>query len=144
MEGRIHQALPPLSRAIRLAKPAGYIRIFVDEGASLEPLFKSLLTNQKMGNRDFHRDSAYIYKLNQAFDRELTQKTPGLALVDPLTPREMDILVLLATNKTVPEIAAELFVTPNTVRSHIKHIYSKLDVHRRLGAVQKAKDLNLI
>ena len=55
----------------------------------------------------------------------------------PLTAREVDILRLLATKMTVPEIAAILYVTPNTIRSHVKHIYGKLEVHRCFSAVQK-------
>jgi LuxR family maltose regulon positive regulatory protein len=65
-------------------------------------------------------------------------------LVESLTPREIEVLELLATNKTVPEIAENLVLSANTVRTNEKHIYDKLEVNRRFGAVQKAKELKLI
>ena len=66
------------------------------------------------------------------------------ALVDPLSERELQVLRLLATNLTSTEIAEELYISPSTVRSHIKNIYSKLDVHRRYDAVERARKLKLI
>jgi LuxR family maltose regulon positive regulatory protein len=65
-------------------------------------------------------------------------------LVESLTPREIEVLELLATNKTVPEIAENLVLSANTVRTNEKHIYDKLEVNGRFGAVQKAKELKLI
>jgi LuxR family maltose regulon positive regulatory protein len=56
----------------------------------------------------------------------------------------MDVLRLLATSLSTPEIADELFVTPNTVRSHVKSIYGKLGVHNRIEAIQRAEELDLI
>ena len=54
------------------------------------------------------------------------------------------VLKYLDTSKSVPEIAAEMFLTPNTVRSHIKNIYQKLNVHNRISSVNKARELGLI
>ena len=123
----------------------------LDHGIIMDEIIKSLRANDhatdylaRMEGLTFIRHDAHFHKVNQAFSKELTLHTHPSVLVDPLTPREMDVLALLSTNKTVPEIAADLYVTPNTVRSHIKRIYDKLDVHRRLGAVQKARELNLI
>jgi LuxR family maltose regulon positive regulatory protein len=64
-------------------------------------------------------------------------------LVEPLSEREKEILHLLATDLTVPEIAAHLHIAVSTVRSHVKSIYGKLDVHSRYEAVSKAKDLGV-
>ena len=50
----------------------------------------------------------------------------------------------LPSNLKAPEIAAELFVSPNTVRTHMRHIYSKLDAHSRSEAVDRARELGLI
>ncbi len=63
--------------------------------------------------------------------------------IDELTPREMEVLRLLATSMTTSEIAEMLFVAPSTVRTHIKSIYSKLSVNRRMEAVQRANELGL-
>jgi DNA-binding NarL/FixJ family response regulator len=60
------------------------------------------------------------------------------------TERELSVLRLLATILTVPDIAGELFVSANTIRTHTKHIYRKLDVHRRSEVVDRARDSGLI
>ena len=72
----------------------------------------------------------------------LDQEPPGL--IEPLSARELDVLRLLRTELSVPEIADELIIAPSTVRSHIKNIYSKLDVHSRLEAIHRAADLDII
>jgi LuxR family maltose regulon positive regulatory protein len=64
--------------------------------------------------------------------------------MDPLSAREMDVLRLLPTQLTAPEIADQLYIAESTVRTHIKHIYSKLNVNRRFEAVERAKDLDLL
>jgi LuxR family maltose regulon positive regulatory protein len=63
---------------------------------------------------------------------------------EPLSPREVEVMELLVTSLSVPEIAEKLIISTNTVRTHIKNIYSKLGVHRRLDAIHKAKELKLV
>ncbi|MCP4284846.1 MAG: response regulator transcription factor, partial [Gammaproteobacteria bacterium] len=65
-------------------------------------------------------------------------------LIEPLSAREQDVLRLLVTDLRTPDIAKELFVSVNTVRSHIKSLYRKLDAHSRHEAVAKAKELGLL
>jgi LuxR family transcriptional regulator, maltose regulon positive regulatory protein len=65
-------------------------------------------------------------------------------LIEPLSEREMDVLRLLASNLDGPEIAHELNVTLNTMRTHTKNIYSKLGVNNRRMAVQRAEELGLL
>lgn len=78
-------------------------------------------------------------------DAALTPATTSALLDgDPLTEREMTILRLLATNLTVPEIASELFVSANTVKTHTKGIYRKLGLHRRDEAVDSGRSLGLV
>ena len=64
-------------------------------------------------------------------------------LVDALSPRELEVLRLLTTSLSVKDIANELVISVNTARSHIKSIYSKMGVNKRLDAIEKAKELNL-
>jgi LuxR family maltose regulon positive regulatory protein len=65
-------------------------------------------------------------------------------LFDPLSKREMEVLQLLTTKLTAAEIADQLFVAESTVRTHIKHIYSKLNVNRRFEAIERARELGLL
>ena len=71
-----------------------------------------------------------------------TVSTP--ALVDPLTQRELEILRLLPTHLTYQQIADELYVSPNTIKSYIKSIYRKLEADKRSDAVSTANSLGLI
>jgi LuxR family maltose regulon positive regulatory protein len=63
------------------------------------------------------------------------------SILEPLSEREVEVLRLLRSSLTVPEIAGELYVAESTVRSHVKSIYGKLGVHRRMDAVQRAQAL---
>ena len=65
-------------------------------------------------------------------------------LLEPLSERELQVLRLLDSAMTSEEIAGELFVSVYTIRTHIRNIYGKLDVHRRIEAIQKARNLGLI
>ena len=68
----------------------------------------------------------------------------GLALHEPLTESETRVLRYLPTNLQVPEIARELSLSVNTVRTHTRHLYEKLDAHSRTGAVERARALSLL
>ena len=69
---------------------------------------------------------------------------PAQALVDPLSERELEVLRLLDSDLSRPEIARALYLSINTVRSHVGHIYAKLDVHARREAVRRARELGLL
>jgi LuxR family transcriptional regulator, maltose regulon positive regulatory protein len=68
----------------------------------------------------------------------------GEALPEPLSERELEVLRLLNTQLSVPEIARELTVAPSTIRTHVRVVYNKLGVHGRFDAIQRAKELKLI
>jgi len=132
------QAMVMLTRAFELAEPQGYVRIFVDED---EPMLALL---RHAGSRGVASD--YLDKLLAAFDTTTQVSSPPLAavLIDPLSEREREILRLIAAGLSTQEIANELVIVEGTVRNHIKHIYSKLDAHSRLQAVERARKLNLL
>jgi LuxR family maltose regulon positive regulatory protein len=129
-------ALVHLQRAVALAEPQGYVRLFVDEGPPMEALFKLAL---KRGLAP-----AYLRKLLAAFDPSaaLPHKHPDL--IEPLSERELDVLRLLASDLGGTEIARELMVSPNTMRTHTKNIYDKLGVNSRRSAVRRAEELGLL
>jgi len=137
-QGKTRTALTKLSTALTLAEPGRYVRIFVDEGASLATLLKALPYKPHL--------NPYINKLQTAFSSALT--TPQLskekALIEPLSPRELEVLRLIAAGLRNKEIATHLMVSPNTIAFHTKNIYGKLNVHNRTQATAKAKTLHLL
>ncbi len=147
-QGDVTQALMALERALSLAEPEGYVRIFVDEGQPMAELLRRAVA------RGIAAD--YVGELLAAFcsEAEYPKATatppysscvlPASSVVEPLTERELEVLRLLTSHLSSTEIAEELFVAASTVRSHIKSIYSKLNVHSRSDAVQQAKDLRLL
>jgi LuxR family maltose regulon positive regulatory protein len=130
-------AFTAFSHALGLAEIEGYIRTFVSEGVAMEKL---LLEAIARGER-----VAYASKLLESLGNELGGRPgPGEALVEPLSEREMEVLRLLDTHLTRPQIAHQLYISENTVRSHVRNIYKKLAVNSRDAAVQHAKKLSLI
>jgi LuxR family maltose regulon positive regulatory protein len=142
-QGNISQALASVQRALALAEPEGYVRIFVDEGEPMRSLIEKLPRGQ---NKIF---PGYMDKLLAAFPQSLeampqskiaNQKSK---IVDPLSERELEVLRLLRTELSGPEIARELIVSLNTLRTHTKNIFNKLGVNNRRAAVRRAEELNL-
>jgi LuxR family maltose regulon positive regulatory protein len=134
-------ALSALARALDLAEPGGYVRTFVDEGAPIGGLLRQVVARGIA--------VGYAGELLAALEGETKDERRGAEphsppLVDPLSEREMEVLRLLTTSLSSPEIAQELFISVTTVRSHIRSIYSKLSVHRRMDAIQRAKELGLL
>ncbi len=129
------QALQTLAQALSWAEPEGYVRTFIDQG---EPLADLLAAAARKGIA-----TAYATQLSAALGRAESLRQPP-ALPDPLSDRERQVLKLLHTDLTVPQIAEQLIIGVSTVRSHVKSIYSKLGVHSRYEAVSRAGELNLL
>ena len=125
----------PLERALTLAEPEGYVRVFVDEGAPMTALLEAAASTTCPW-----RTSAAAGRVGEAGDPRPTAQ----GLVDPLSERELDVLRLLGTDLGGPEIAGELVVSLNTVRTHTKNIYAKLGVNNRRAAVRRAEELGLL
>ncbi len=139
--GKNVEALEALKRGIQLAEPEMFVRIFVDEG---EPMRQLLMQTLSAGIC-----KRYSQKLLDSFDSPKIQahsriQKPSNDFIDQLSEREMDVLRLLNSHLSVPEIADEILLSPTTIRTHVQNIYGKLGVHRRLEAIQKAKDLKLL
>ena len=64
--------------------------------------------------------------------------------LEPLSDSEIRVLRYLPTNLSIPEIANQLYVSPNTIKTHIRHLYAKLGTHRRGEAVTRARALGLL
>jgi LuxR family maltose regulon positive regulatory protein len=135
------QALTTLERALALAEPEGFIRIFVDEG----PLMARLV--HKAAARGMMPD--YTAKLLTAFADTATDEgkaivSPSASLVEPLSPRELEVVQLIAQGLTNQAVASRLFLSLNTVKAHTRNIYGKLTVHSRTQAVARAQALGLL
>jgi LuxR family transcriptional regulator, maltose regulon positive regulatory protein len=149
--GKEDDALRTLRHCLALAVPEGYVRAFVERGAPMARLLKTAL------RQDI--EPKYITELLSAIEAEGdfraegsfrdVSRTPASRFSDaklnePLSERELEVLRYLNTNLSTIEIAREMILAPSTVRTHVRNIYHKLDVHGRIEAIQKAKDLNLI
>jgi LuxR family maltose regulon positive regulatory protein len=142
MQGDLSVALTPLERALTLAEPEGYVRIFVDEGP---PMAVLLETAAKHGDPAWGAGNApnSIRHLLTATGRAPDRTPVKQVLIEPLSERELEVLRLLGTGLNGPEIARELIVSLNTIRTHTKNIYSKLGVNDRRAAVRRAEELDL-
>jgi LuxR family maltose regulon positive regulatory protein len=136
MRGDIPAALVPLERALRLAEPEGYVRILVDEGPPMAVLLEAAAERGIAPN--------YVRRLLTAFGKTEGRTPAEQVLIEPLSERELDVLRLLGTDLGGPDIARELVVSLNTVRTHTKNIYAKLGVNNRRAAVRRAAELDLL
>jgi LuxR family maltose regulon positive regulatory protein len=128
-------ALARLEQALTLAEPEGYVRVFLDEGPAITTLLRAAA--QQGPARDYARHLL-------ASDRSTAPRTPvQRGLVDPLSERELHVLRLLRSDLSGPDIARELMVSLNTMRTHTKNIYAKLGVNNRRAAVSRAEELKL-
>ena len=148
-QGDTPTAITVLERALALAEPEGYVRLFVDEGEEMQSLMadcRVLIEKQKHGER--RTLIGYLNKLLAAFSPTTMPqseiKNQKSEWVEPLSERELDVLKLLGTELSGPEIADRLGVSLNTVRTHTKNIYGKLGVNSRRAAIGRAEDLGLL
>jgi len=147
-QGDINQAVATLQRALILAEPEGYARIFVDEGKSMKQLLR------QAAPRGVTPD--YVNKLLATFEGSRSQASgvigpPDLesetgrseTLTEPLTSREREVLCLIVSGASNPEIAQKLFITVNTVKRHVTNILGKLEVSNRTQAAMRAREMGL-
>jgi LuxR family maltose regulon positive regulatory protein len=138
--GEEDKALQTLEQALVLAEPEGFIRTFVDEGASMVELLKRMKT--KGG-----RLAAYIDKLLSALEQQSESQTSPFILHpldEPLSQRELEVLQLIAQGLSNDEIGKRLFLALDTVKGHNRKIFDKLQVQRRTEAVARAHEMGLL
>ena len=144
--GREDEAVDVLQQAIKLAEPGGWIRPFVEPGGQIAGLLR------RLGERKGFTE--YLHLILDKFPTDAAAPeiaagnhsksilTSKAFTTEPLTNRELDILELLAQRLRNKEIAARLFVSPETVKGHLTNLYQKLDVHDRHEAVLKAAEIS--
>jgi LuxR family maltose regulon positive regulatory protein len=159
MQKDLPGACAALSDALALAEPGGYVRIFLDEGEPVRLLlldFGFWIAKQTPVENQA-KLSAYAGKLLAAFPQAenttVSTRAPVTlspphpvtpSLVEPLSSREQEVLQLIADGLSNGEIAARLFVTVGTVKTHVNHIFGKLDVTSRTQAIGRARALRLL
>ncbi|MCC7446107.1 MAG: helix-turn-helix transcriptional regulator [Anaerolineae bacterium] len=136
MQGDVPAALVPLERALTLAEPEGYVRMFVDEGSPMALLLEKAAKQGIAPN--------YVRQLLRAFGKVEDRMLIKQGLSEPLSERELEVLRLLSTDLSGPDIARELVVSISTLRTHTQNIYTKLGVNSRRAAIRRAEELDLL
>jgi LuxR family maltose regulon positive regulatory protein len=130
-------AATALEHALDLVEPAGLLQVVVSQGGAMRPLLRRHLH----GETEHH---ALVERALLALEERTADHLPAIGPSEVLTDRERQVLRYLPTNLSNQQIAGELFVSLNTVKSHVKAIYRKLDVDGRGEAVRRARDLRLL
>jgi LuxR family maltose regulon positive regulatory protein len=134
--GETRRAVEALDRALELAEPEGFIRPFLDLGAPMAVLLKKAA--ESGANRELAR------RLLDKFGDTAADPSASDALLEPLSDRESEVLDLLVSGLSNQEIAQRLFVSVNTVKTHISHVYGKLGVNSRAQAIARCQQLDLL
>jgi LuxR family transcriptional regulator, maltose regulon positive regulatory protein len=131
-------ALVALERCLDVAEPRGQGGVLLSYGASVRSLLRRAIARGTA-----HR--ALAEELLASLDRESSSEGGEIRpLLEPLSERELAVLRFLPTMLSNAEIASEMFVSPNTVKTHLKHVYRKLDVADRRQAVRRGRELRLL
>jgi LuxR family maltose regulon positive regulatory protein len=157
LRARIHAALgdekaglADIVRALELAEPEGFISLFLEEGRPIADALMALLRHNLLGRVQ----PGYVRTILSAIPG--TQAAPPLpaappalvaddeALIEPLTPRELEVLQLIATGDSNKAIAERLVITLSAVKKHSGNIFGKLNVHSRTQAIARARELGLL
>ena len=142
--GNTASALTALGQAFTMAEPEGYIRVFADEG---QPMMSLLKEAKARGVTPRYVDqllAAFPLGMEGSRTSQRSATTSSSQIVEPLSEREVEVLRLLAAGLKYDEIGDQLFISLNTVRTHIKNIYSKFNVSSRTEALIHARDLYLV
>jgi LuxR family maltose regulon positive regulatory protein len=126
-----------LRDALKLAQPEGYLRTFVDLGKRMESLLQMAIQRRVVPD--------YAEKILSAMKEDTQRPILGqLVLVEPLNPREFEVLRLIAAGCTNRQIASKLFISLGTAKTHVHNICGKLGSHNRTEAAARARELGLV
>ncbi|HEY3142349.1 MAG TPA: LuxR C-terminal-related transcriptional regulator, partial [Acidimicrobiales bacterium] len=128
-------ALANLRAAVDLGRPEGFVQVFAPDLAPLEPLLRRLAADN---------DDPYLFSLLAATAETRSDPVVVPAMVEALSTREQIVLRYLPTALSNKEIAAQLHVSVNTLKSHLKNINRKLGTSSRIEAVSAARGLRLL
>ncbi|MBN1666276.1 MAG: hypothetical protein JW862_04285 [Anaerolineales bacterium] len=151
--GQDAESLADIARAVELAEAEGFITVFVEEGPAMAAGLERFLHEGQLKGVD----AAHARKVLAAFGLPPgvggkpgdagavpAVRAPQRALVEPLTEREIEVLVCMAEGLTYAQIAGRLYISLNTVRTHVKALYAKLAVNNRTQAIAVARELGML
>ncbi len=147
--GEVNQALERLSRALALAEPEGYIRLFVDEGTPMAQMLVQLRHRPDQPGSPEYREKL-LTLLGKAHDKDVPRPSAAIPrpifppLKEPLSERELEVLRLIAAGCSNQEIADRLVIALSTVKWYINAIYGKLQAESRTKAIARARELNIV
>jgi LuxR family maltose regulon positive regulatory protein len=143
MNGEKDKAIQLLSDALALAAPGGFIRLFVDEGPPMAHLLSEAASLGMMP--DYTRKLLAVLETDvQKRENTSSLPPPVQPLIEPLSPRELEVLHLMAAGLSNQEMCERLFLALSTVKGHNRTIFGKLQVQRRTEAVARARELGLL
>ncbi len=137
--GKKFEALKTLEGALSVGAHTGLLRIFLDEGETLHTLLVELKPQLTDGAL-----ISYANRLLEPASSRTARPESRAEYPEVLSEREIEVLRYLAKGLTYEEIGRQLFLSLNTVQFHVKNIYGKLLVNKRMQAIEKAREMNLI
>jgi LuxR family maltose regulon positive regulatory protein len=165
--GQSEQAVCVAARLVQMTEPEGFIRVYLDAGSTMKQVLTMLLEAPSSADQEASMPvikRLFVSRLLALFEQEEQKRvsrrdeqpdTPqealssngsplSFVLPEPLTTAELRVLRELSAGRSNREIADLLVVSLNTVKTHVKHLYSKLAVKSRMQASQRARDLHLL
>jgi LuxR family maltose regulon positive regulatory protein len=136
------QAVYLLLDALALAEPGGFIRLFVDEGLPMAHLLSKAVAIGRMP--DYLRKVLAVFQTEEHKREDRSARSPAQRMFEPLSPRELEVLQLMAQGLSNQEMSERLVLALDTVKGHNKKIFGKLQVQRRTEAVARARELGLL
>jgi len=135
--GDTSRARDLLEKALNLAEQSGFFRIFIDEGPKLGKLLEKFVDVNHGGSQAYARKLLPFFRLHKIIETDNE-------MFEALSDREMEVLKLIAAGLSNKKIMEGLFISLSTVKTHIRNIFSKLNVHSRTEAIVKVKERELL
>lgn len=139
-----------LRQALKLARPGGFVFPFLEPGKPMQELVIGLYRTREVDSyiekvlAAFGIDTSELLEQTSSTTAEISPYAASQTLLDPLTNREIEVLELLGERLQTKEISEQLFISPETVKVHLRNIYQKLNVSNRRQAVLKAMELGIL
>ena len=132
------ESIVTIQKALSLAEPGGYTRVFIDEGPPIAKLLERIIDTE-----DNDIPKAFVKNLLAALRLFQIAKSDN-SLFERLSERELEVLRFIASGLTNKKTSEELFISVSTVKTHLQNIYGRLNVHSRTEAIVKARELGLL